>query len=44
MTTSSIKIYIPRDAAALSVGAERVVKTMQAEAKKRGVNIDIIRN
>ena len=44
MTTSPITIYIPRDAAALSVGAERVVKAMQDEAKKRGVDLKIIRN
>ena len=44
MSTSSIKIYIPRDAAALSVGAERVVKAMHDEAKKRSINIEIIRN
>ena len=44
MSTSSFQIYIPRDAAALSVGAERVVKAMQDEAKKRGIAIEIIRN
>ena len=44
MSTSPITVYIPRDAAALSVGAERVVKAMQDEAKKRGVEIKIIRN
>ena len=44
MSTSPIKIYIPRDAAALSVGAERVVKAVSDEAKKRGVGIEIIRN
>ena len=44
MSTSPIKIYIPRDAAALSVGAERVVKAISEEAKKRGVDIKIIRN
>jgi formate dehydrogenase iron-sulfur subunit len=44
MSTSPITLYIPRDAAALSVGAERVVKAIADEAKKRGVDIKIIRN
>ena len=44
MSTSSIQIYIPRDAAALSVGAERVAKSIADEAKKRGIDIEIIRN
>ena len=44
MSTSPITLYIPRDAAALSVGAERVVKAIQDEAKKRSVDVKIIRN
>ena len=42
--SASIKIYIPRDAAALSVGANRVANAIEAEAKKRGASIQIIRN
>jgi len=40
----SVKLYIPRDAAALSVGADRVTRAIEAEAKKRGVSLHIIRN
>ncbi len=38
------KIYVPCDAAALSVGSDRVAQTIQAEAAKRGVTVEIIRN
>lgn len=41
MTT---KIYIPRDSSALSVGAEKVALAVTAEAKKRGLDVEIIRN
>ncbi|HWK32823.1 MAG TPA: formate dehydrogenase, partial [Hyphomicrobium sp.] len=38
------KIYVPRDAAALSVGADAVAKAIAAEAKKKNVNVEIVRN
>jgi len=38
------KIYIPRDSSALAVGAEKVAAAVAAEAKARGLNIEIIRN
>ena len=41
MTT---KIYIPRDSSALSMGAEKVALAIGSEAKKRGIEIEIIRN
>lgn len=41
MTT---KIYIPRDSSALSVGAEKVATAVAQEAKKRGLDVEIIRN
>ena len=40
----SIKIFIPCDAAALSVGADKVAKAIAAEAEKRGETITIVRN
>jgi formate dehydrogenase iron-sulfur subunit len=40
----AIKIYIPRDSSALAVGAEKVAVAVVAEAKSRGLNIEIIRN
>ncbi|MFW5431999.1 MAG: formate dehydrogenase beta subunit [Methylophilaceae bacterium] len=40
----SIKVYVPRDSTALSLGADRTAKTIQAEADKRGIEIQLIRN
>ncbi len=40
----STTIYIPKDAAALSVGAERVARAIAAEAKARSVAVDVKRN
>ena len=42
--STSIKIYVPRDAAALSVGANRVASAIANEAKNRGQAVEIIRN
>lgn len=39
-----IKIFVPRDAAALSVGADEVAAAIAAEAKKRKLDIQIVRN
>ena len=41
---TSTKVYIPRDSAALAVGADEVAATFAAEAKSRGLDIQIIRN
>jgi len=38
------RIYIPRDAAAVSVGAEQVAAAVAAEADHLGVALDIVRN
>ncbi len=40
----SIKVYVPRDSSALSLGAEGVAKTIVDEAQKRGIDIELIRN
>jgi len=40
----SIKVYIPRDSAARSVGADQVAMHMAVEAARRGADIQIIRN
>ncbi len=42
--TQTTKIYVPRDAAALSMGADGVAKAIAAEAGKRGAKIEIVRN
>jgi formate dehydrogenase iron-sulfur subunit len=40
----SVKVYVPRDSTALSLGADRTAKAIAAEAAKRGIEIQIIRN
>jgi formate dehydrogenase iron-sulfur subunit len=40
----TVKVYIPRDAAALSVGADAVARAVAAEAKKQNQPVEIIRN
>ncbi|BBL76115.1 formate dehydrogenase beta subunit [Methylomagnum ishizawai] len=37
-------VYIPRDSSALSLGAERVANALQAEAARRNIAIDVVRN
>jgi formate dehydrogenase iron-sulfur subunit len=39
-----VKVYVPRDAAALSVGAEATAQAIGAEAQRRGVPLELIRN
>jgi len=39
-----VKIYVPRDAAALGVGADQTAQAIAAEAQRRGVAIELIRN
>ncbi|MBC2769663.1 formate dehydrogenase beta subunit [Pusillimonas minor] len=42
--TATVKIFVPKDAAALAVGADAVANTIQAEADRRGINIELVRN
>jgi formate dehydrogenase iron-sulfur subunit len=37
-------VYVPRDATALSLGAESVAKAIAAEAERRGLDVRIVRN
>jgi formate dehydrogenase iron-sulfur subunit len=39
-----MKLYIPRDAAARGLGADDVAAAILAEAAKRGVTVDLVRN
>jgi formate dehydrogenase iron-sulfur subunit len=39
----SITIYVPRDAVALGLGANRVTKAIAAGAERRGLDIEIVR-
>ncbi|MBV1707308.1 MAG: formate dehydrogenase [Hyphomicrobiales bacterium] len=41
MTT---KIFVPRDAAALSMGADKVAEALATQARQRGLDVRIIRN
>lgn len=40
----SIRIYIPGDSTALALGADDVAVAITAEAARRGVEIDVVRN
>ncbi len=40
----SIRIYVPRDSSALSLGADRVAAAIEAEAAKRHADIELVRN
>jgi formate dehydrogenase iron-sulfur subunit len=39
-----LKIYVPRDAAALGVGADQTAQAIVVEAQRRGIAIELIRN
>ena len=41
---SALKIYVPRDAAARSMGADATANAIAAEAGRRGLDIQLIRN
>lgn len=40
----SVTVYVPRDSSALSLGANKVAANIVAEAAKRGIAIDLVRN
>ncbi|MGJ7042957.1 formate dehydrogenase iron-sulfur subunit [Shinella sp. BE166] len=40
----TVRIYVPRDAAALALGADRVAKALSREAETRKLDITIVRN
>ncbi|MDP9810639.1 formate dehydrogenase iron-sulfur subunit [Rhizobium tibeticum] len=40
----TVRIYVPRDAAALALGAERVAKAISEEIAARGLDAKIVRN
>ena len=41
---SAVKVYVPRDSAALAVGADEVADALQAECARRGLAIELVRN
>lgn len=42
--SAPVRIYVPRDAAALAVGADEVASTIEAEAARLGQAVEIVRN
>src|SRR5690606_23150414 len=40
----TIKVYVPRDSAALSMDADQVAMQIVVEAARRGISVDVIRN
>jgi formate dehydrogenase iron-sulfur subunit len=43
MMSKAIRLYLPCDAAALSVGADDIARRLHAEASKNGVALDLVR-
>jgi formate dehydrogenase iron-sulfur subunit len=41
---SAVTIYVPRDSAALAVGADEVAATLRAECARRGLTVNLVRN
>jgi formate dehydrogenase iron-sulfur subunit len=41
---SSVRVFVPRDSAALAVGADEVAETMVALAAARGLDVQVVRN
>lgn len=41
---AKVKVFVPRDSTALSLGANRTAVAIQAEAEKRGIDIELVRN
>lgn len=44
VTTPPIRVFVPRDTAALAVGADAVAQAIRDEAAARGLSIDLVRN
>ncbi len=44
MSAAPVRIFVPIDAAALSVGAEAVAQAIASEAVARGLSVEIVRN
>lgn len=40
----SVTVYVPRDAAALALGADATATAVEAEAKRRGEDVHVVRN
>ncbi|TXH29603.1 MAG: formate dehydrogenase beta subunit, partial [Elusimicrobia bacterium] len=40
----SVRVYVPRDTSALACGADEVAAAINAEASRRGITIELVRN
>ncbi len=40
----SVRVYVPRDSGALSLGAETVARAIASEAHRRGLDLELVRN
>ncbi|MCS6766486.1 MAG: NADH-quinone oxidoreductase subunit NuoF [Candidatus Protistobacter heckmanni] len=40
----SVKVFVPRDAAALALGADKTAAAVAEEARRRGVDVQLVRN
>jgi len=43
-TATGITVYLPRDSAAVAVGADEVASALQAECARRGIALNLVRN
>jgi formate dehydrogenase iron-sulfur subunit len=41
---STITVYVPRDTAAVAMGAHEIAQQLAAQAQERGLDIQIVRN
>ena len=44
MSNTPVKIYVPRDSAALAVGADEVAAAIELEATRRNLGVELVRN
>lgn len=44
MTSAIVKVFVPRDSAALAVGADEVAEALRHECQCRGLSIELVRN
>ncbi|CFB63072.1 formate dehydrogenase beta subunit [Pandoraea apista] len=43
-TAGKVRLYLPRDSAALALGADDVAEAITAQAAQRGIDIELVRN
>jgi formate dehydrogenase iron-sulfur subunit len=39
----SVRVFVPADSSALSVGADRVADAIREEARRRGLEVELVR-